>query len=170
MEHFFKVSNAGMSSLETYRQVLLPKSQEVRETTQKILELNLQNMVSADGQLHKKAVQTRNAMLFLLFIGTAGAMGFIVLVIPSIIEPIASLTRSVREIQKGNLDLIVNVSSKDEIGQLSEAFNDMAASLREFRRSDQAHILRTQRSTQLALNSLNDAVAICDRRRPDRNC
>ena len=66
-----------------------------------------------------------------------------------------------REIQKGNLDLIVNVSSKDEIGQLSEAFNDMAASLREFRRSDQAHILRTQRSTQLALNSLNDAVAIC---------
>ena len=101
---------SGNPSLEIYRQALLPKSQEVREATQKILELNLQNMVSADGQLHKKAVQTRNAMLFLLFIGTAGAMGFIVLVIPSILEPIASLTRSVREIQKGNLDLIVNVS------------------------------------------------------------
>ena len=84
------------------------------------------------------------------------------LVIPSILEPIASLTRSVREIQKGNLDLIVNVSSKDEIGQLSQAFNEMAASLRELRRSDQAHLLRTQRSTQLALNSLDDAVAICN--------
>ena len=119
-------------------------------------------MVSADGQLHQKAIQTRNAILFLLFIGTAGALGFIVLVIPSILEPIASLTRSVREIQKGNLDLIVNVSSKDEIGQLSQAFNEMAASLRELRRSDQAHLLRTQRSTQLALNSLDDAVAICN--------
>ncbi len=45
-------------------------------------------------------------------------------------------------------------SAKDEIGQLSQAFNDMAASLRELRRSDQAQLLRTQRSTQLALNSL----------------
>ena len=93
-------------------------------------------------------------MLFLLFLGCAGAIGFMVLVIPSILEPIASLTKSVREVQKGNLDLIVNVSSKDEIGQLSQAFNDMAASLRELRRSDRAQLLRTQRSTQLALNSL----------------
>jgi two-component system, NtrC family, sensor histidine kinase KinB len=38
----------------------------------------------------------------------------------------------------------------------------MAASLREFRRSDQAHLLRAQRSTQLALDSLSDAVAICN--------
>ena len=38
----------------------------------------------------------------------------------------------------------------------------MAASLRELRRSDRAQLLRTQRSTQLALNSLNDAVAICN--------
>ena len=78
-------------------------------------------------------------------------------------RPIASLTRSVREIQKGNLDLVVNVRSQDEIGQLGEAINQMAASLREFRRSDQAHLLRTQRSTQLALDSLSDAVAICNR-------
>jgi two-component system, NtrC family, sensor histidine kinase KinB len=162
LEHFYQTSKFGKPSLEAYRQALLPRSQEVREAAQKIIELNLQNMVSADGQLHKKAAQTRNAMLFLLFIGITGALGFIVLVGPSILEPIASLTRSVREIQKGNLDLIVNVSSKDEIGQLSQAFNDMAASLRELRRSDRAQLLRTQRSTELALNSLNDAVAICN--------
>ena len=67
-----------------------------------------------------------------------------------------------REIQQGNLDLVVNVRSQDEIGQLGEAINQMAASLREFRRSDQAHLLRTQRSTQLALDSLSEAVAICN--------
>jgi NtrC-family two-component system sensor histidine kinase KinB len=38
----------------------------------------------------------------------------------------------------------------------------MTTSLREFRRSDQAHLLRAQRSTQLALDSLSDAVAICN--------
>jgi two-component system, NtrC family, sensor histidine kinase KinB len=162
LEQFYQAAHSGNLLPETYRQALVPKSQEIHEVTQKIIELNLENMVSTDGQLHKRAAQSRNAMLFLLFIGAAGAMGFIVLVLPSILEPIASLTRSVREIQQGNLDLIVNVSSKDEIGQLSHAFNEMAASLRELRRSDQAQLLRTQRSTQMALNSLNDAVAICN--------
>ncbi len=162
LEHFYQISNSSKPSPEIYRLALLPKSQEVREATQKIIELNLQNMVSTDGQLHKKAAQTRNAMLFLLFIGIAGGIGFIALMGPAILEPIANLTRSVREIQKGNLDLIVNVSARDEIGQLSQAFNDMAASLRVLRRSDQAQLLRTQRSTQMALNSLNDAVAICN--------
>ena len=119
-------------------------------------------MVAADGQAQQRAAQTRKAMLFLLFIGIGLGVGFIVLAGPAILRPIASLTRSVREIQQGNLDLVVNVRSQDEIGQLGEAINQMAASLREFRRSDQAHLLRTQRSTQLALDSLSDAVAICN--------
>ena len=129
---------------------------------QKIIELNLNNMVAADGQVKQRAAQTRKAMLFLLFIGIGMGAGFTILAGPAILRPIASLTRSVREIQKGNLDLVVNVRSQDEIGQLGEAINQMAASLREFRRSDQAHLLRAQRSTQLALDSLSDAVAICN--------
>src|SRR5208337_5391425 len=90
------------------------------------------------------------------------ALSFIVLVGPNIWGPITRLTQSVSEIQKGNLDLMVNASSRDEIGQLAEAFNKMAASLREVRRSDRAQLLRTQKSTLLALNSFRDAVAICD--------
>ena len=102
-------------------------------------------MVAADGQAQQRAAQTRKAMLFLLLSSAIGmGAGFIVLAGPAILRPIASLTRSVREIQKGNLDLVVNVHSQDEIGQLGEAFNQMATSLREFRRSDRAHLLRTQ--------------------------
>ena len=134
----------------------------IRETAQKITDLNLNNMVAADGQAQLRVVQTRKAMFFLLFIALAMGAGFTVLTGPAILSPIASLTRSVREIQKGNLDLVVNVHSQDEIGQLAEAFNQMATSLRELRRSDRAHLLRTQHSTQLALDSLSDAVAICN--------
>src|SRR5262249_6912149 len=71
-----------------------------------------------------------------------------------------SLTKSAREIERGNLDLVVAVRSKDEVGQLAEAFNSMAVKLREFRRSDRAKLVRTQRTTQLAVNSLPDAIAI----------
>jgi NtrC-family two-component system sensor histidine kinase KinB len=161
LANFYQLSNLSERQ-EFYRRRLLPRSQKVRVATQKIIELNLNNMVAADGQAQQRAAQTRKAMLFLLFIGIGLGVGFTVLAGPAILSPIASLTRSVREIQKGNLDLVVNVRSQDEIGQLGAAVNQMAASLREFRRSDQAHLLRTKHSTQLALDSLSEAVAICD--------
>ena len=43
---------------------------------------------------------------------------------------------------------------------LPRRFNSMASRLREFRRTDQAKLARTQRTTQLAINSLPDAIAI----------
>ena len=161
LANFYQVSDLAQRR-KVYNHQLLPRSQGIWQATQKIIELNLNNMVAADGQVKQRAAQTRKAMLFLLFIGMGMGAGFTVLAGPAILRPIASLTRSVREIQQGNLDLVVNVRSQDEIGQLGEAINRMAASLRDFRRSDQAHLLRTQRSTQLALDSLSDAVAICD--------
>ncbi len=159
--NFYQLSDLAQRR-EFYRHRLLPQAQEIRQTAQEIIRLNLNNMVAADGQVKQRAAQTRKAMVFLLVIGIGMVGGFTILVGPAILRPIAGLIRSVREIQKGNLDLVVNVRSQDEIGQLGEAINQMTASLREFRRSDQAHLLRTQRSTQLALDSLSDAVAICD--------
>ena len=161
LENFYKLSDL-IHRREFYSHQLLTRSREVREIAQGIIKLNLDNMVAADGQVKQRATQTRKAMLFLLFVGISMGAGFIVLAGPAILRPIASLIRSVREIQKGNLDLVVNVRSQDEIGQLGEAFNQMTTSLREFRRSDRAHLLRAQRSTQLALDSLSDAVAICN--------
>jgi NtrC-family two-component system sensor histidine kinase KinB len=160
LEEYYQLADLA-ARRDYYRQSLLPRSQEIREVTQRIIDLNLNNMVAVDGQAQKRTAQTRRAMILLLVIGLGIGAGLIFLTGPAILRPLAGLTRSVREIQKGNLDLVVNVESRDEIGQLGEAFNQMAASLRELRRSDRAHLLRAQRSTQLALDSLNDAVAIC---------
>ncbi len=159
---FYQSVNSGAPMQDLYRKTLLPRSQAFRDTAQRILELNLKNMVATDGQAHRKAVHTRNIMLLLLSSGILVALGVIVSMGPNIWGPITRLTQSVSEIQKGNLDLVVKATSRDEIGQLAEAFNKMTATLREVRRSDRAQLLRTQKSTLLALNSLRDAVAICD--------
>jgi NtrC-family two-component system sensor histidine kinase KinB len=78
------------------------------------------------------------------------------------LKPIQRLIDSTQEIRKGNLNLVIKVDTRDEIGQLSEAFNAMVASLRLFRRSDQAKFLRIQRSTQEAFKNLPAAIAIVD--------
>jgi signal transduction histidine kinase len=68
----------------------------------------------------------------------------------------------VDEIRQGNLDLVVKAGAKDEIGHLSEAFNEMTAGLREARRSDEARLIRLQHSAQQTFNSLPNVVAIAN--------
>jgi NtrC-family two-component system sensor histidine kinase KinB len=160
-EAFMSSSGSDLARLDLYRRHLLPQSREIRDTAQRIIDINLENMVSADGQVRKHAVDTNRRMMGLVACGVLLTIMLIVVIGPAVIKPITQLTRSVREIQKGNLDLVVKVHSRDEVGQLAAAFNEMAASLRELRRTGRARLLRTQRATQLALDSLPDAVAIC---------
>lgn len=160
-ENFLKLPESGDSRRDFYRSKLLPNSQEVRDAAQRIVDINLNNMVSADGQARQRAFETNRSIIGLVCTGALLAVLLLVVIAVSIVRPIAGLTSSVREIQRGNLDLVVKVHSQDEIGQLAAAFNEMATSLREFRRTGRARLLRTQRATQSALDTLSDAVALC---------
>ena len=101
-------------------------------------------------------------MFILLLIGAGVACTFVALTGRWVLKPIVKLTESVEEIRKGNLDSVVREDSRDEIGQLSRAFNAMAESLRELRRSDRSRFLRIQRATEQAFKNLPDAVAVTD--------
>lgn len=135
-------------------------SDRVKKSAQAIIDINLRNMVVEDGQIGRSAAAARTAMYALTVIGVVAAILFVFVLGRSMLQPLLSLTKSAREIERGNLDLVVQVRSRDEVGQLAEAFNSMAAKLREFRRSDRAKLVRTQRTTQLSVNSLPDGIAI----------
>jgi len=145
---------------EIYFSTLLPLFQKIKDTADDILRMNQENMVAADVQARKKALSARQRMYIMLFVTTIVAGGFILFAGRWILQPITRLILSANEIKQGNLDLVVQSNSRDEIGQLSEAFNEMATSLREYRRSGQTRLLRIQRSVQQAFNSLPDPIAV----------
>jgi NtrC-family two-component system sensor histidine kinase KinB len=146
----------------TYFTQLLPLFEQIKGTADDILDMNQRNMSDANNLARASAAAARKQMYLLLFAGTLVAAGFIFFTGRWILRPINRLIQSADEIRRGNLDLVVHSSSRDEVGHLSEAFNAMAASLREFRRSDQAKLVRIQRATQQAFDSLPDAVAVID--------
>ncbi len=71
---------------DLYRQQLLPRSREVREIDQKIIDLNLNNMVAVDGQAQKRSAQARKAMILLLVIGLGIGAALIVFTGPAILQ------------------------------------------------------------------------------------
>jgi len=145
---------------QLYQSSLLPLFQDMIQTAQWIADANMNNMISVDGQVKGMLLDVRGWLLVLVIAGVAAA-GFVgATAITSILRQLQALTRSAQQIEAGNLDLDLEVISRDEIGQLAAAFNSMTAKLREFRRLDHDRLVRTQHTTQLAIDSLPDAVFI----------
>jgi len=145
-----------------YFNEILPLFQQVKNTADDILQMNQRNMNEANDRARKDAASAQERMYLFLLCGIFVAVAFMLFIGKWILRPIERLIRYTEEIRDGNLDLVVQIDSRDEIGRLSEAFNDMTTSLREFRRSAQAKLHRTQQATKEALNSLPDAIAIVD--------
>lgn len=79
-----------------------------------------------------------------------------------ILKPIQTLTKAAREIGEGKLDLTVPVLSQDELGELANTFNKMAAQLNHYRQGINEQIIRLHHTMEAALASFSDPVFILD--------
>jgi signal transduction histidine kinase len=132
----------------------------LKDRAQQIIDLNFENMQPLEGRIKDMSDSATRLIIRLAIVGVGLAVVLILLMSRAILKPLQTLTRSLEEIAEGNLDQVVQVKSRDELRSLAEAFNSMAAKLREFRRTDRAKLMRVQRTTQLAIDSLPDAVAV----------
>jgi signal transduction histidine kinase len=147
---------------ENYFKKVLPLFGRIKTTADDILHMNQQNMSEANEHARARAASATQRMYFLLIVGAIMAVGYIFFVGRWILRPISRLIASANDIRAGNLDLVVKTDSRDEIGQLSEAFNAMTESLRRVRRTREAKLSQIQDTIQQAFNSLPDPVAVVD--------
>jgi len=148
-----------------YFQRLYPTFQQIKQTADEILRMNERNMVEANDRARKVAAGASRSMAIALLAGTAFAGLAVLFLSHAILGPLERMTEAAREIERGNLDLTVPVTSRDELGQLAAAFNSMAGGLRELRETDQSRLLRARRISQSAIDKLPEAVAVIS---PDR--
>jgi adenylate cyclase len=81
-----------------------------------------------------KAEQDEGQVLLLnaIVTGLAGLIGLVLAAAftRSLVRPVQTLVRGTEEVEKGNLDTCVAVTSRDELGKLAASFNHMVAELR----------------------------------------
>ncbi len=160
------VTDAGRS-LESRQSVyfdnLLPLFQETKGLAQEILEMNQANMNDANNVARRRAATAHRHVLLAIVICAGVAVPFSFLAHRWILKPVYRLIDSANEVRRGNLGIVVAIESRDEIGQLSEAFNSMTEALRQAKRSDQMDLIRTRRATEEVFKALPAAVAVLDR-------
>lgn len=75
--------------------------------------------------------QLRDVVRLVIVLIAAAFAGIGLLVGRTVSKPIEKLIKGVNEVASGNLDYRVAIESKSEVGQMADAFNNMAASLKE---------------------------------------
>jgi signal transduction histidine kinase len=146
----------------TYFSLLQPLFTEIKNTAQTILTMNQKNMSEANNAARHKAKSAHQSMLIAIIVCAFLAVLFSYLANRWVLLPINKLIDSTNEIRAGNLDVVLQKASRDEIGKLSESFNEMAAALRKVRNTDRINLLRTQRAAEEVFKALPSAIAVLD--------
>jgi signal transduction histidine kinase len=135
---------------------------QIKDVAGRIRSLNEDNMKQAS----REARQTARTSLIGFGTGLAATvlLGAILAwhTIRALLRPIQAITQSAVAIGLGNLDQVVPVVTRDELGHLAGAFNTMARQLREFRQTSYARLLRAQRTSQATIDAFPDPVLVVD--------
>lgn len=135
---------------------------EIKRQADAILQLNQEAMKSASQDASSAASQSLIWLSVGLVVALLLAGLFAWQTLRSTLRPIQAVTQAAYEISAGNLDQVVPVFSRDELGQLADVFNTMARRLRDYRQSQSAHLFRAQRTSQATIDSFPDAILVID--------
>jgi len=114
------------------------------------------NFVSDKEELAKKKIQYIVPLIIISLL-----IGFLLAIIiaQSITKPVRILQKATLKISEGDLKVIVNVKSNDEIGDLAKFFNNMVASIH----SSNQLILKQKEKLEEQYHSLNELNATKDK-------
>ena len=93
------------------------------------MDLSIASVVST-SELEEEATSMRNLIIIVTVVAIVIAVILSYLVSRMIVSPINKLREAADKLSKGDMDVAIDIKSKDEIGDLAESFNRMAASLR----------------------------------------
>lgn len=103
--------------------------------------------------IYKMQQEITQRMLVALFSGVLFCCLLGILISGSVSDPVRKLAEGTRQLAEDNLDYRVEVHSRDEIGELANSFNEMAASLSESRRNLRNYFFKVTQSLVRALEA-----------------
>jgi two-component system, NtrC family, sensor histidine kinase KinB len=141
-----------------YFSELLPLFTENKNNAQEIIRLNQENMVQADRHARSLSADSTHAMILLVGFGVVLAVSLGYGLQRAILRPIQTLTAVSKELGEGKLDQVVPVESRDELGQLADAFNKLAARLRAYRQTTTDQLSQARHMTEITFSAFPDSI------------
>ncbi len=140
----------------------VPVFNEIKKVAQEILEMNQANMITEKNATQNLAISARWRVLSVSLASVLFAILLSYQIHRWVFHPLRRLIETTEEIRRGNLEVVLQTASHDEVGQLSRSFNAMLIALRQNRNSDMANLIRSRKLTEDVFRALPVPVAVLD--------
>lgn len=145
-----------------YFSQLLPTFNAIKAKADEVLNINQRNMEEESQRARDAAASSIRLMIVALVAAAVVATFISIGLSRTILIPIRDVTRGARAMARGDLDQVVGATTRDELGELADAFNVMARTIRDFRQAGTARLLRAQKTAQATIDSFPDPVVVID--------
>jgi signal transduction histidine kinase len=135
---------------------------DLRKTIYEIYKLN------RDSIIHKNNIAEQTSLTAITYMFIISSLSLIIILFyifrfPNyIITPIRELTDKIRAVSSKSFDQKIMIKSSDEIGDLTESFNQMTERLREYEEQHLDQLLLEKKRIDSIVYGLNDGVILLD--------
>jgi len=134
----------------------------VRQTISEIYDLNMFAIQKKSSEMQNLADEITIYMAIVATISVLITLSFIFYFPSRIVEPIKELTARIKSISERKYDQKLEISSKDELGELASAFNLMAERLKLYEAKHIDQLLSEQKRMESLVHNLEDGVLLID--------
>ncbi len=160
--NLLKEINSGKEASENDLDQLHVQYLKVRQTISEIYDLNMFAILKKNGEMQSLADEITIYMAIVATISVLITLSFIFYFPSKIVNPITELTARIKSISERKYDQKLNITTKDELGDLAAAFNLMAERLKLYEAKHIDQLLSEQKKMESLVNNLDDGVLLID--------
>ncbi len=146
------------AAIRAYRQ-MIPLFTEIDSSTDVLMELEVKEGEYLDQESQVMARAATRQIPVIAALAMISGVLLVLVVAGSVTEPLRRLTAAAQKVSGGDFDQVVEVESRDEVGQLALAFNTMTESLRTARGELEKRVEARTRELAAANEMLNAQMA-----------
>lgn len=158
---YFRGTAVAPGDREKLLQSMLTQTQRLADLTENVTALAGEKLFSGAGRLGAESGKNTLFVTTLVLLGTSIAALVYFQLVRQLVDPVASLHRSIEEIRKGNFELsLPEPGPGNEFSEVVSAFNDMAAELKVRRGESDENLLRANMVNRAILEAIPSPVYV----------
>jgi len=145
-----------------YLQESMLQFQTVKNEARKLLMINQEHMKKSQQKANNNASQAIYSTIVFSVLAVILAIVLGIYISNLIIRPTKRLTEIVKEVADGDLEQIIEIDTKDEIGELAAEFNSMTQRLREYEEMNVSKLIAEKNKSEGIVKSISSPLLVTD--------
>lgn len=146
-----------------YKKNTAPIFNSLKSEIRDLIKINENAMFSSKNKVTRSALQSMYIIVALLIAASLGGLLIAVMLTNRLMQPIYQLKRVISLVKEGNINQYAEITTRDEIGELAEEFNNMTRRLQQFERSTIGELMTEKNKSLAIVKNISEPLIVLDK-------